>query len=642
MKALEMLGAQALSPYCPGFVDNGLFIAQPSSHLQDKMEGENLIAAQTNSESWKWPLTSDSPAPEEFKIPGLRDSKKLKTPNMSGHDRIEQNIRVDGLISKKPNPQQGGKVQHGGGRTRHPGQDKDSTLIRKIRSLASLGDTKNSVLKSRANQASPFTVRDSGLYSGRRTPSSRGTSSIVRFRDSGVSQVESFAEMKAPTFLSRRASSTLNFRDSGISQAVSFTEFTGPYRVVCQTQHEPTIFLDQYRRVKPCMFCSYSNIHNLAWVASNFMLQDFKDELSFGVFYDFQALDAAGNTALHYAAASGASPSHLKALIVAGVPPYQQNTAKQNFLHCLRHNSDIDGWDPDCSEVNLIQLLDLLEPKVIFGQQDNYGQTVLHVLTSHVTEQEGRDQIIKKFTGSGFCLDIIDRFGRPAVAEHEHRRNEEPILEEIDEEFAILDGPMWFTEAVDYPGDAGDDTMGTSSFDLEVSGTSKWSNPFDAILKAHENPHSTDMITKDTVLHALSKVNVQTKGSMRSSDIINYLRSFVSKGVNLNWHNADGQTPLTAFICNKYFRGSETGATLAKYIDALWKDDGHVIHNDINVDMMNRRGATALYEAAVQALSDPVRSLLEAGANPNARLSKPYIHVPAKNWRSTNNSANRQ
>jgi hypothetical protein len=38
--------------------------------------------------------------------------------------------------------------------------------------------------------------------------------------------------------------------------------------------------------------------------------------------------------------------------------------------------------------------------------------------------------------------------------------------------------------------------------------------------------------------------------------------------------------------------------------------------------MMNRRGATAVYEAAIRAQSDAVQRLIEAGANVNARLSK--------------------
>jgi ankyrin repeat protein len=43
--------------------------------------------------------------------------------------------------------------------------------------------------------------------------------------------------------------------------------------------------------------------------------------------------------------------------------------------------------------------------------------------------------------------------------------------------------------------------------------------------------------------------------------------------------------------------------------------------NKINVDMMNRRGATALHEAACRGQWECVKLLIEAGANVNARLS---------------------
>ncbi len=137
------------------------------------------------------------------------------------------------------------------------------------------------------------------------------------------------------------------------------------------------------------------------------------------------------------------------------------------------------------------------------------------------------------------------------------------------------------------------------------------------IVEAQNNPHYVDGTTKDTVLHALSIV------SMQHHEIMRYLRQFVLGDVNLNRHNCEGHHPLLAFICNQSFRVSETGATMAKYIDILlWKGGKHGDLTDINVNMMSRNGTTALYEAAIRAQSDAVRSLIEAGANVNARRSK--------------------
>lgn len=142
------------------------------------------------------------------------------------------------------------------------------------------------------------------------------------------------------------------------------------------------------------------------------------------------------------------------------------------------------------------------------------------------------------------------------------------------------------------------------------------------IKKAREDPNSFNKRTKDTILHWLSE-NAQSTGTFQMNDIIRGLRDLVAQGVNLNWHNREGHHPLSAFICNQKLRGNEMGVILAKFIESLlWKIGKHGDRNFINVNMMNRRGATALCEAAIRAQLDSVRSLIEAGANVNARLSE--------------------
>jgi hypothetical protein len=263
-------------------------------------------------------------------------------------DLVTQNLAKVGLLN----------MHNSGGRTKPPqwvrdgpGHTPEFTTLKKIGS-----SIKNIAFnKGRANQGSPYADSDSGYQSG-------GTPSI-RFRDSLVSQVESPAELDRP------------------------------YRITCYAIHEPK-FPDEYRETQPCTACRYSNTHNLASIGNYLRLQQFKEELRLD-FYKIKDIDAAGNSALHYAAAFGASYAHLNALIDAGVPPYQLNTANQNFLHCLRPcNAGLDGWDLDSSKFNLTTLLNRLE-KFIFGQQDNDGQTVLHALASHVTEPELREQIFK-------------------------------------------------------------------------------------------------------------------------------------------------------------------------------------------------------------------------------------------------------
>lgn len=66
--------------------------------------------------------------------------------------------------------------------------------------------------------------------------------------------------------------------------------------------------------------------------------------------------------------------------------------------------------------------------------------------------------------------------------------------------------------------------------------------------------------------------------------------------------------------------GKETGATMSKYLDTiLGKDLEERLRNKVKVNMKDREGATALHSAAILGRPDSVRSLIEAGANVNAR-----------------------
>jgi hypothetical protein len=307
--------------------------------------------------------------------------KRRNTSNTPEQELVIQNLRKVGLLNDP---------QHSGGRTK-PRRGKEAPIpatdfqtflklssrvdsqggqqgkdtatsashthpMRKIRSLF---DIKSSASKARAKQNSPFADNDSGYQSGRRTPS------------------------------------TLYLRDSPTSPLESLTEFRGLYRVACHTLHEPKR-PDQHRETQPCHLCGCSGIHILAWSANHMTLQEFEAELKSKDPDDVRALDAAGNSALHYAAISGASYTHLTALIDGGVPLYARNTANQNFLHCLQPcDADTKCRSIDCFKLGLIKLLELIEPRIAFSQQDNDGQTALHVLASYITEPELRDRTFK-------------------------------------------------------------------------------------------------------------------------------------------------------------------------------------------------------------------------------------------------------
>jgi hypothetical protein len=128
-----------------------------------------------------------------------------------------------------------------------------------------------------------------------------------------------------------------------------------------------------------------------------------------------------------------------------------------------------------------------------------------------------------------------------------------------------------------------------------------------------DDPRYVDPQSGDNVFHALSRLPSQ------KNDILSNLVNFIKKGANLNLHNFNGYHPLFSFISDRPSE-DETGAAMCRYLDALlWQDSRRLINNNINVNMKNRKGESALYGAAVRARPDSVRSLIAAGANVNAR-----------------------
>ena len=145
-------------------------------------------------------------------------------------------------------------------------------------------------------------------------------------------------------------------------------------------------------------------------------------------------------------------------------------------------------------------------------------------------------------------------------------------------------------------------------------------NAHNIIGVAYNNPGYVDPETGDTVINALSRVNTG-RLDFKSEELLEHLRLFAAKGVSLNRHNYDGYHPLASFTFDRVSDSIETGTIMSMYLDALlWKDPERRISNHINVNMKTRDGVTALYNAAVRARLDSVRSLIEAGANVNARL----------------------
>lgn len=435
----------------------------------------------------------------------------------------------------------------------------------------------------------------------------------------------------------------------------SLREFNGLYRVACQHLHEPR-GKAELRDIQTCSHCRYSSIHNLGWSARYLKLEVFLSELKLEGVYDFNGVDAAGNTSLHYAAAGGASFRYLKALIDNGADPYAANTAGELFIYCLRPLQPFTlEPNSDClkSDDDLINLLNLLDLQRVQNWRDNDGQSILHALYSKISDPDLRTRVFewvtpfavykfpyvreantyhRIFLNAGYCSSVRDRFGRTAedvvpliydchgqVIETDHRHSSQSSNENFVETRA---------------GMTCEDMLAAELRSQQV----KQIKAQDIVLQARHQPTYVDP-SNDNILHALSRLkagndtllslgfnandsNFQRQGNL----ILLSLEYFIPRGVDLNLHNLDGCFPLKAFVCERPWEDAETGATLSRYIDAiLWKDSKARVPNNINVNLKDREGATALHAAASRGKPDSVRSLIEAGGNVNARSGELFL-----------------
>jgi hypothetical protein len=212
------------------------------------------------------------------------------------------------------------------------------------------------------------------------------------------------------------------------------------------------------------------------------------------------------------------------------------------------------------------------------------------------------------FSDAGFSSTVLNRFGQTA---------EDIIPLKYDCHGQVIDeNPIHGFHSINNPIEEAEEAITCNGLILDEwrAHHIKQIQAQAIIAKAHQQPRYIDPETGDNVVHALSRLKSR-------NDILLYLECFIPRGVDLNLHNRQGQHPLLSFICDRSWEESETGATISKYLDALlWKNSKERISNNINVNMKDRNGATALYCAAIHGRPDSIRSLIEAGANVNARL----------------------
>ncbi|PVH83761.1 hypothetical protein DL98DRAFT_103771 [Cadophora sp. DSE1049] len=370
----------------------------------------------------------------------------------------------------------------------------------------------------------------------------------------------------------------------------SLKEFNRMYRVPCHDLHEPQPLSNTtFKNLATCGHCLFSGIHNLSWSSHKMTAQGFKKELKSDNI-DVCAIDAAGNTALHYAAAGGSSYEHLSALIDFGVDPYRMNTLGQLFLHYIVPGRELHISLFSLELVNFLNSLGSRGAVTGLRWRDNEGRTVLDAIAAQMEGREGTMQIFQLVKDAFFPLEKPPQFGAQLQSQRPHWQQTKS---------------------------GRDQNMATENgFAIHQT---RQDQAYKILGKASIEPSYVDPDTGDNILHALSRLRLPESGSL-----LEKIRDFISKDIDLNVHNKDRDSPLAAFIRERPFLGvesDETGATMSKYLDALlWKDARHRVPNKINVNMKNREGVTALYYAAVRARPDSVRSLIEAGANVNARI----------------------
>lgn len=371
-------------------------------------------------------------------------------------------------------------------------------------------------------------------------------------------------------YASGRTSVMLSIAEDIPPHPESRNEFKGLYRIPCRALHELHLPTHQQQQqisnyshnVPSCTHCKFSGIHHLSWSAKLLPIDAFKQNLAGSC--DIHAVDAVGNSAFHYAAVGGATYEHFLVLINAGVNPYQINTLGQLFIHYLCPDTSDDD------SITLSYLLNVLEPgsaNAALRWRDNEGRTILDPVASQVTH-------------------VNSSLQRPSSA----LENGTPAAG-VNQDFSVRQ--------------------------------ERQTRAYEILGRASDEPSYVDPDTGDNILHALSRLCLS-----ESNSVLSNVQDYVAKDVDLNVHNRDKASPLVAFIRERpplRNKDDETGATMSKYLDALlWKDARLRIPNKINVNMKNCDGATALYYAAVLGRPDSARSLIEAGANVNARIGKTY------------------
>lgn len=341
-------------------------------------------------------------------------------------------------------------------------------------------------------------------------------------------------------------------------------------------------------------------------------------------------VDMFHNTLLHTAARHGAGSATLMWLIDKGVNVHALNAAGQTFMHVLNpvsfdgHTQDIyHGGTEDFHGL----FFALQIQKFNFLHLDDYGQTLLHVLTQYWMHS---DAIAAAFG----CMNLTATC-KPPGRDFRGRTIDLQLQAQVmkeDQNIADSDRQVKITEFI-LPKPSGD----------------WYKAPENSRVVSEQSVHATHSRLHATVNHALigypeeedlgrnglhclaesgltynsdsglfnqlkRKYQQQNK-TTHQKRILNTVEGLCAAGVDVNNYDLNGNTPLMAFIKHELTPSPTDRSTSTAVLQLL-------ISNGANVHRRNRKGETALHIAARLGRPAAFELLLANHASVNARTGR--------------------
>jgi hypothetical protein len=350
---------------------------------------------------------------------------------------------------------------------------------------------------------------------------------------------------------------------------------------------------------------------------------------------DLEGLDAFGNSVLHIAASLGASPSYLLSLVNNGADVGHLNNANQTFLHL------ICPFEPLQLEDFRLLFKSLVRRHFNFEQQDDNGQTVIHVLTGPSMDDLIITGVLQSLQFHGVEVPVSrDNLGftvadQLRVALESRNLHDGMKLGEVSNG---ADQPPKSDIVTRLPDEIRKDDhilqAPTEEYELHA-------HLLREIVEAGELPLSEDLLGRNG-LHCLAQVrfdlpvpgmelSLNSSTSSTSDSFLRretYLDQLLVAGVDPNSHDKNGVTPLMSFIIHQR---AEDDALMTRLLTRLFKAGAEL-------NRRNRQGETALHIAVSLGNRAATKFLLSHGANVHARTGD-GIGVIALGLKSSNKAS---